>query len=41
MGYDAENFRKMYGSDANFIDVTELTPLAKSLNSKFEANLTI
>ena len=41
MGYDADNFRKMYGSDANFIDVTELTPLAKSLNSKFEANLTI
>lgn len=41
MGYDAENFRKMYGGDANFIDVTELAPLAKSLNSKFEANLTI
>lgn len=41
MGYDADNFRKMYGSDANFIDVTELAPLAKSLNSKFEANLTI
>jgi len=41
VGYDAQNFRKMYGSDAHFIDVTELTPLAKSLNSKFEANLTI
>ena len=41
MGYDADNFRKMYGSDANFIDVTELAPLVKSLNSKFEANLTI
>ena len=41
MGYDADNFRKMYGSDANFIDVTDLAPLVKSLNSKFEANLTI
>jgi len=40
-GGDADAFRKMYGSDAKFINVTELGPLAKTLNSKFETNLTI
>ena len=41
IGYDAHNFKTMYGADSHFIDVTEVTPLAKTLNSKFEANLTI
>jgi hypothetical protein len=40
-GTDARAFKTMYGNDAQFINITELTPLAKSLNSKFEANLTI
>lgn len=40
-GTDAQAFKVMYGNDAQFINVTELAPLAKSLNSKFETNLTI
>ena len=40
-GTDAKAFKTMYGNDAQFINITELAPLAKSLNSKFEANLTI
>jgi hypothetical protein len=30
-----ENFKSMYGKDAQFIDTNQLVPLAKSLNKMF------
>jgi hypothetical protein len=37
--YDRERstktFTKMYGSDAEFIDVTSVLPVAKTMNKKF------
>ena len=35
---DKENFTKMYGKDAEFIDTNSLVPLAKSLNKMFATN---
>ena len=32
---DSENFKKMYGKDAEMISVTQLNQLTKSLNKKF------
>jgi len=32
---DKDNFRSMYGNDAEFINTKQLTPLAKSLNKMF------
>lgn len=34
-----EQFRKMYGKDAAFINVTQVSELAKSLNEKFQVNI--
>ena len=38
-GYDyrdeKETFTKMYGSDAEYIDVTSVLPVAKTMNKKF------
>ena len=34
-GSNEENFKKMYGKDASFIQSNELVPLAKSLNKMF------
>ena len=34
-GGDGENFKKMYGKDAEMISVTQLNQLTKSLNKKF------
>jgi len=35
-GYAMDNFKAMYGKDAQRIDVTSLIPLAKTLNKMFE-----
>ena len=32
---DTKTFTKMYGSDAEFIDVTSVLPIAKTMNKKF------
>ena len=32
---EKETFTKMYGSDAEFIDVTSVLPVAKTMNKKF------
>ena len=32
---DTKTFTKMYGSDAEFIDVTSVLPVAKTMNKKF------
>ena len=37
--YGKDQFRKMYGNDSEFIDVQNVTELAKSLNKKFEVNI--
>ena len=29
------DFKKMYGKDSKFLDVTSVTAIAKSMNSKF------
>jgi nitric oxide reductase activation protein len=34
-----EQFRKMYGKDAAFINVTQVSELAKTLNEKFQVNI--
>ena len=34
-GSSQDNFKKMYGKDASFIESSELVPLAKSLNKMF------
>ncbi len=34
-GSNEDNFKKMYGKDAQFIDTNQLVPLAKSLNKMF------
>lgn len=40
-GYDASSdmFKEMYGKDSEFIDTTNMTQLAKTLNKKFEMNV--
>ena len=40
-GYEASGdmFREMYGKDSEFIDTTNMTQLAKTLNKKFEMNV--
>ena len=40
-GYDAHTdmFKEMYGKDSEFIDTTNMTQLAKTLNKKFEMNV--
>ena len=32
---DTKTFTKMYGSDAEFIDVTSVLPVAKTMNKAF------
>ena len=32
---DMENFKKMYGKDAEFIDVTSVMSVSKTMNKKF------
>ena len=32
---EKETFTKMYGKDAEFIDVTSVLPIAKTMNKKF------
>jgi hypothetical protein len=34
-GRDKENFQKMYGKEAQFIDTSKITEVAKTMNSKF------
>ena len=34
-GSNEDNFKKMYGKDASFIETNQLVPLAKSLNKMF------
>jgi hypothetical protein len=38
-GSGNDQFRKMYGKDAEFINVTQVSELAKTLNSKFQVNI--
>ena len=38
-GWGSDSFREMYGKDAEFIDVENVTLLAKTLNKKFEVNI--
>jgi hypothetical protein len=40
-GYDfgTDGFKEMYGNDSEFIDTTNMTQLAKTLNKKFEVNI--
>ena len=33
--YDSKNFKTMYGSDSQFIDVTSVLAVAKTMNKKF------
>ena len=34
-GSSIKNFKQMYGRDAEFIDTTQVVPLAKTLNKMF------
>ena len=34
-GNDKENFQKMYGKEAQFIDTSKIAEVAKTMNSKF------
>jgi nitric oxide reductase activation protein len=34
-GRSNETFKKMYGNDSHFVDVTSVLPIAKSMNKKF------
>jgi len=34
-GSSAERFKRMYGSDSRFIDVTQIVPITKTLNELF------
>ena len=34
-GYSADQFRRMYGNEAEFIDATSLISMSRSLNRKF------
>lgn len=37
--YGSDGFKQMYGKDSEFIDTTNMTQLAKTLNKKFEVNI--
>ena len=37
--WGTEGFKEMYGKDSEFIDTTNMTQLAKTLNKKFEMNV--
>jgi len=37
--YGSDGFKEMYGKDSEFIDTTNMTQLAKTLNKKFEVNI--